>query len=198
MKRFKNLEEFIHDSWHLLVKAAIKRSGDYQTPVIGTLGDGQAAMRIVVLREVRLQQRQLVFYTDRRSEKMQELEQNARLNWLFWDARKKVQLRMSGECTWHIADGDSRKYWERLPVQGRKSYAAEQPPGTKVETPTEGLPEDWSEDMPLEQTEYAFDNFTVVVCTVDQVQLLHLHGEGHQRAAFEWDGSGWKGSWLIP
>lgn len=198
MKRFNDLDEMLHDCWHLLAKAAIKRKGAYQTPVIGTLGDGQAELRTVVLREAALSEHQLIFFTDARSAKIRQLAQSPRLSWLFWDARKKVQMRMYGEAECHRADQLCRKYWDRLPVQGRKSYAATLPPGSPVDSDTTGLPNHWSDNMELEDTEYAFDHFTVVVCKVGQVELLHLHQEGHQRAAYHWKNGGWDGHWAIP
>ncbi|NBC09506.1 MAG: hypothetical protein GVY26_20130 [Bacteroidetes bacterium] len=198
MNRFEELDEMLHDCWHLLAKAAIKRKGDYQTPVIGTLGEGQAELRTVVLREVDMPGRKLIFFTDARSAKTQELEQSPRLSWLFWDARKKVQMRMYGEAECHRTDQVCRQYWEKLPVQGRKSYASTLAPGSPVDTDMTGLPNHWSDNMQLEDTEYAFDHFMVVVCQVGQVELLHLHQEGHQRAAYHWENGGWDGQWVIP
>ena len=198
MNRFDDLDEMWHDCWHLLAKAAIKRKGDYQTPVIGTLGSEQAELRIVVLREVDIPAHQLMFFTDARSAKTQQLDKSSRLSWLFWDARKKVQMRMYGKALCHQGDELCRKYWGRLPVQGRKSYATSLAPGSRVESDSDGLPAFWSKDMKLEDTEYAFENFMVVVCAIDQAELLHLHHEGHQRAAFRLEDGEWDGHWITP
>lgn len=198
MNRFDDFDEMLHDSWHLLFKAAKKRKGDYQTAVIGTLGQKQAELRTVVLREVDLPADQLLFFTDARAAKVGQLHREPRLSWLFWDAGKKVQMRMQGEAVCHQGDELCRERWDRLPVQGRKSYASTQPPGSPVDKGEDGLPEFWSADMDLEATDYAFEHFMVVVCKVDQVELLHLHRDGHQRAAFNKANGAWQGQWITP
>ncbi len=198
MERFDSPASFLHDSWHLLLKAAKKRKGDYQTPVIGTVESQQAQMRVVILREVGLQERQLAFFTDARSDKVAQLKEQARLSWLFWDAGKKVQMRMKGSVELHRKDELCRTYWDRLPVAGRKNYATAAPPGSLARQSTDGLPEAWQDDMPLEETEYAFEHFMVVVSTIDQADLLHLHRDGHQRALFQWEAGEWRGHWAVP
>jgi pyridoxine/pyridoxamine 5'-phosphate oxidase len=198
MKRFEGLDTFLHDAWHLLVKASIQRKGAYQTPVIGTMGDGRADLRIVVLRKVDLEAKQLICFTDARAEKVKQLRESSRLSWLFWDPGKKVQMRMYGQAVLHQGDELCRQYWGRLPVQGRQSYASEIAPGSQAEADVNGLPEYWSSDMELSQTEYAFKNFMLITCNIDQMELLHLHHEGHQRARFEQTNGAWTGHWVVP
>ncbi len=198
MERFDTLEEYIHDCWHLLSKAAVQRKGAYQTPVVGTLGREAARMRVVILREVDMPERKLTFFTDARSAKTEQLLQHNHLSWLFWDERKKVQIRMRGRGALHTEDELARKLWNRLPVEGRKNYATEKGPGMPLPISSDGLPDKWAAGISPAETEYAFPNFMVVVCTVEEVECLHLHQEGHQRARFSWEDGEWKGVWVVP
>lgn len=199
MNRFDNLNKFQHDAWHLLIKAAIQRKGSYQTPTVATIGPGgNARQRVVVLREADKPNRRLTLFTDARSDKVAELKERPTLSWLFWDERKKVQIRMESQAILERGTDRCRAYWDKLPVQGRKSYAALQAPGTPQESDTETLPPFWNADMPLEDTAYAFDNFMVITGAVSFIDCLHLHADGHQRANYTWVGGEWKGQWVTP
>lgn len=199
MERFDNTEDFLHDSWHLLIKSAARRKGDYQKPSVSTLGNnGFPQQRIVVLRDVDLSDRLLTFFTDARSEKVKELEETPRLSWLFWDKRKKVQIRMAGNAFTEQGTDRCRGYWDNLPVQGRASYALLTAPGTAQEDDSVPLPEYWNKDIDLEKTAYAFKNFMVVTCQVETADLLHLHHEGHQRALYQYQDNQWNGHWAAP
>lgn len=199
MERFDTPDKFLHDAWHLLIKAAIKRHGSYQKPSIATVdADGFARQRVVVLREVDMQQRRLTLFTDSRSEKVTELRDRPNLSWLFWDERKKVQIRMIGSAVLEEGSERCRQYWDRLPVQGRSSYAMLPAPGTPQQNDEVPLPEQWHDEMNLEDTEYAFEHFMVITCQVFKADLLHLHHEGHQRAKFEFRDGHWDGQWVTP
>lgn len=199
MERFDNPDKFLHDAWYLLIKAAIKRKGNYQKPSVATVDtDGFARQRVIVLREVDLQQRQLTFFSDARSEKVKELANHPHLSCLFWDERKKVQIRMSGQAILEQGSARCCHYWERLPVQGRTSYAGRTAPGTTQETDNVPLPDHWHDEMDLEETAYAFEHFMVITCQVYRADLLHLHHEGHQRAQFNYKDGTWAGSWVAP
>lgn len=199
MERFDNTDQFLHDSWHLLIKAAAKRKGNYQKPGIATIApDGFAQQRVVVLRDVDMSQRLLTLFTDARSEKVRDLQQNPHLSWLFWDERKKVQIRMSGQAILEQGTDRCRSYWGRLPVQGRASYAMLTAPGSRQQDDSVPLPSYWDAEMDLAKTAYAFDHFMVITCQIAKVDLLHLHHAGHQRAKYEYQHEQWEGHWVTP
>lgn len=198
MNRFDTLEAYLHSTWHLLIKAALQRKGNYQLPVIGTQGAAGVQQRVVVLRSVDQQQRRLTFFTDARSAKVAALQASPHLSWLFWDIRKKVQIRITGPCILHRKDDLCRTCWDRLPVQARQSYATSQAPGSAAQSDAQGLPDNWHKDMDLSETEFAFEHFMVVNAQADDIECLHLHPDGHQRAQFKWANDKWEGQWLVP
>lgn len=196
MERFNTLEACIHDCWHLLFRATVRRKEPFNKPVTGTVRGRRPSLRTVVLRSVDIPERRLTFFTDYRSAKVEELRLEPELYWLFYDDRRKLQIRARSRASLHYGDDLARAYWRDIPAAGRRNYAAVRPPGTPAGEATEDLPPGWSDDWTAEQTDFAFRNFLVVRGEVFYLECLHLHGEGHQRAAFDWEGE-WRGRWLI-
>lgn len=198
MERIKSLDNFLKTSWNHLFRAAYTRKGDFQKGIIATVNGGQqASVRIVILREASAQNRQLLFFTDIRSPKVQEMKLHPDVSWLFWDDSRKLQIRMRGKVAFHTQDEHSRKLWDKLPTAARKSYATVSPPSSTIEEDTENLPQGWN-NFSEEQAEQFYPNFLLVVTTIEQIQCLHLHPQGHQHARFDWEEDQWKGSWLVP
>ena len=197
MDQFNNLENFINNAWYLLSKAVETRGGGFKNAVLATnykAVRSKISQRIVVLRQVSIAQRELVFFTDVRSEKWKELLHVPLVSWLLWDEQKNLQLRMYGKVRLEVATPTTRKIWTGLPLEARKNYSAILPPGTRVQNPTDGLPGIWNEEV----TNEAYQHFGMGVSTINKVQCLHLHPEGHRHASFEWKNDQWEGSWLIP
>lgn len=197
MERFDTLDNFIHAAWHLLFQATVKRNDPLKTPVIGSLASGFLEMRTVVLRAVDIQNRRLTVFADKRSPKVTQLEKHHELYWLFWHPQRSIQIRAKGKAVLHQDNATTERYWKNIPIPGRSNYAAEIAPGTKSEQPTNGLPAFWNDKILLEQTEFAYSNFTVIESEISFVDVLHLHREGHQRGQFHWNDS-WQGHWAIP
>lgn len=198
MEHFSSLSAFCDQCWRLLLNGVAKKQDPLRTPVIGTTFENAAHLRTVVLRKVDITKRQLVFHTDIRSAKVTHLQQNPQLTCLFYHPKKQFQIITKSTVELHHQDELAKMYWERIPIHGRKTYAALQAPGTPVETATDGLPDFWDAEIDLQATEYAFANFAVMLCQVEKMEALLLHREGHQRAQFAWVNEQWEGAWLIP
>ena len=198
MERFSSLDSLLSHSWNLLFRATAGKNKAFRCGYVGTIHEGIPQLRTVVLRKVERSERELVFYTDHRSAKVEQLRRNPHLSWLFWDQGRSFQLRASGKTQLHYRDDRARKDWEGLAPKDRKDYGAMQAPGTSLPEPTDGKPDLWDEDITASQTEYTFDNFLLVSTFVEDLDLLHLHREGHQRAQFSWEEEEWKGSWVVP
>ncbi len=198
MERFENLDRFEIQAWDLLIRAAHGRSDSMRTPMMATYDGRQCQLRTIVLRAVDKQRRQLLFFTDARSSKVEHLRQHPQTALTFWHPKKKVQLRVSGEAELISGDDQARKYWDHLSKEGRSSYATVEAPGTFSEKDTDGLPGFWSQELDKSQTDFAFDHFMLIRVTVHSIDALHLHPEGHQRAAFWWEKDKRKQTWLVP
>ncbi len=198
MQRFNSLDAYLDQCWRLLLNGATKKNDPLRFPVLGTAQNDVAHLRIVVLRKVEQAQRQLIFYTDVRSAKVAHFQQHPHLTSLFYHPKKQVQIRTEGSVRLHMQDELATSHWSRLPISLRKPYAPLDLPGSASQTPSDGTPDFWHPEMDSSATEYAFANFALVVCTVDRIEALLLHPEGHQRAQFSWTGGHWQNTWLIP
>lgn len=198
MKPFASLEDFSDQCWRLLLNGSLKKDDPMRLPVLGTVHEGTPHLRTVVLRKVDVAHRRLIFYTDIRSAKGTHLRQHPQLTCLFYHPKKQLQIRTEGTVHLHHQDELATLHWDHIPIFGRKTYAALQAPGTPIDGATDGLPDFWNNEMDVIKSEYAFANFAVIICTVEKMEGLLLHSEGHQRAQFTWAKGQWQSTWLIP
>ena len=80
--------------------------------------DGRPDARIVLLKG--LDARGMVFFTDFRSRKGEELEQNPLAALVFWWCELERQVRVSGSVS-RIADAESEEYYRSRPLGSRLS-----------------------------------------------------------------------------
>jgi pyridoxine/pyridoxamine 5'-phosphate oxidase len=187
------LEDYV---WAALGEALREDGHPWRTPAIGTVREGRAQLRTVVLRAADRQARQVTCYADHRSAKLEELAQSPRLSWLFYDTRRLCQLRMEGHI--QLAGEDERRAaWETFPVFARKVYASERPPGAPLPAPGDDLPEAFFERS-LPETDAYFSNFVILHTIIDRMDWLQLDREAHHRAGFNWRDGQWEASWLVP
>lgn len=199
MERFDELKDMHRHLWNMLFQATVKRNHPMRTPVLATCSGTIPFVRTVVLRDVDTRSHQLFFFTDSRSDKVDQLRENEDMTSLFWDPGKKVQIRCRGKATLEQGTDRCRELWDQLNAAGRSSYAALMAPGTKVDEYTTGLPEGWSNNWPDDKTDAAFAHFMLLIQDVTEIDGLHLEQNGHQRALFtRRKDDNWDMSWLIP
>ncbi len=193
------LEELLEKTWRLLIRGANDKKDPLHLATIGTTNQQTAEIRTVVLRKTDIVNRLLYFYTDFRSEKIQQLTNNPSLSWLFYHPKKNIQLRAYGLATIHHQNELTLEKWQTLPSYGRKTYGTQQAPSTPLPYADDDLPNLWKvPEIDLAQTEYAYANFAVVTCVINRLEYLHLQRAGHRRAAFDFVGEEWKGQWMVP
>ncbi|MFW6053362.1 MAG: pyridoxamine 5'-phosphate oxidase family protein, partial [Persicimonas sp.] len=136
MDRFEDLDELRE---HILgyIEAAVRhRDNAMTTPVFATDGPGA---RTVALRQFAPDQRALLFHTDMRSKKVEQLEDNPRAIWLAWDRSLSQQFRLVGPTTVHADDDIADALWESEPDEDLAFYYKTSPPGARAEKPTSGI-----------------------------------------------------------
>lgn len=198
MERFTKLDDFQRQAWNLLFRATIEHNSPLRTPALATTdGRGTPRVRTVVLRKSDTEKRSLYYFTDIRSEKCRELKQQPKASALFWDPKRRIQLRCTGQIDIRHGDDEATAFWNDISKHGRKAYATQHAPGTPLEACSTGLPDNWS-DQGLAETDIYRENFALLEHQIDVVDALHLEREGHQRAEFHWESDQWRRSWLVP
>lgn len=194
-----DLEELPQAIWRDLERAATEETNPFRTPVLGTTNLFECSMRVVVLRHADGAKRELVCYSDARAQKVHQLKLCEQAHWLFYDPTRRRQLRISAHTMVHLNDPIAREHWLKTPLVNRRNYCANQPPGSDIHAPGDAIsPELKSPKVTAKQLEPGYENFAVLVSTVDQIEFLQLADEGNVRAVFNWTVAKWSGLWLVP
>jgi 3-hydroxyisobutyrate dehydrogenase len=193
------LPDLLDDCWNSLVEGARRGKHPFHTGVLGSIGPSGVALRTVVLRAVHPERRTLILHSDARAAKLEQLRCDPRVSWLFYDPRRRVQLRLEGLATVHEGDEVAHARWRNSPARARRCYGVEPAPGTAVHRPTSGLTPELVERAPsLEESDPWVDRFAVIVTEARSLEWLRLRARGHLRARFEWHGDRLVSSWLVP
>ena len=143
--------------------------------------------RTVVLRDFS-DKSEFAIYTDSRSDKVNEMMENDSVSLLFYDNKKKLQLRVSGTASIIKAGEEYKRNWEKRGSKSPHSYTSVIPPGTEIESPEKAF--DWH----LEGTQ----NFCLIKIKAKRMEFLLLDGVEHIRAAKIIGEGVEKNRWIAP
>ena len=191
-RRFADFEHVLDWIWDALERGVASSRHAYHTPVVATCDpDDQPDARVVVLRRVDRDRRALMFHSDARSPKVQQLRHRPTASWVFWSPPEKVQLRAVGVCSVHLDDELADRQWDASTAASRRCYLAPHPPSETADAPAANLPEDVRDAVPsADRVEAGRGNFAVVRTELRRLDWLYLHHTGHRRARFQWDSRG--------
>ena len=171
-----------------LARATADPKSAWRTPVLATVTpEGAPAARTVILRHLDRTGQSLVFYTDNRSNKIDDLKQNSAVEICFWDPKSGQQLRVAGSGYVETDPDRLDQIWRDVPVGSRLVYRAAATPGQPIEIPGET-----SEDRRLEraETEHGRAHFRVLTVRWRKWDWLHLGQSGQRRARFIFEDDG--------
>ena len=132
----------------------------------------------MVLRDLLLDTRELIFYADARSPKVAQLRRDPRAVLLCWSASLGWQLRLRCHIEVETSGLDVTARWAHIRNRpAAHDYLSPLPPGSTLERPR---PERGTREY-----------FAVITATVEAVDWLELHAEGHRRAVFDGGGRRW-------
>lgn len=186
------------DIWNDLLLAVTDSRHEWHLPVLGTSGSTGPQLRTVVLRDVNRETRSLVCHTDRRAEKVIEIEKDPEVCWLFYSWEARVQLRMTGTAKLHTDDSIADARWTASRLESRRCYLAPLTPGEVVSPGFVNLPEELRERPPtFEEVESGRRHFAVISCEIHRIEWLFLHWTGNRRAEFNYSGRRVVRNWLA-
>lgn len=175
----------------LITAAVDSAAAPFHTPAVATIGlDGSPTVRTVVLRRFDRDDRTLIFHTDIRSPKVEELRRDDRIMWHFYDAAARLQLRITGRATIHSNDAIADRQWNESRPQSRNCYFQAAGPTTVVKR----------FDQIGEPVKDGRPHFAAVATKFTTIDRLLLHHAGHRRIRFEFDEAkqAWQSDWLAP
>ena len=185
-KDIDSLEEIWQAVKHELHRGALDVKHPFHWVNLGTVSGDFPSVRTVVLRKVS-EELHFFVYTDYRSEKCSELDQNSNASLHFYHPKKQVQIRVKTQAKLHFQDDLAKEIWKTIPVHRRSEYTGVQAPGTLISLPEDG----WT----LSNSENHF--FCVLEFSPMEIEVLQLRREGHLRLMFSKE-KDWKGAWLVP
>lgn len=187
--------------WGELVRGSVDRRHGFHVPVIATAGlDGAPSARSVVLRRVLPERCEICCHTDARSAKVSEIAREPRVAWTFYDAGRKLQVRVQAVASVEREGARADEAWARSPLSSRRCYLAPIAPGAACAEASPNLPEALRARVPTaEESQGGRANFALLVTQAVAIDWLFLASEGHQRARFSADAGGlWHGTWVEP
>jgi pyridoxine/pyridoxamine 5'-phosphate oxidase len=187
MELFASPEKYFEEIHQELRKAYVKRNHPFRFVVLSSLGNRYPGSRTVVLRKYFSDHRFWV-YTDSRSNKVAELIQNPNATLLFWDAKKKIQIRINVTTEVLHNNEDAEAVWNSLAPKQKEEYLKEEPSGKSIDSP----------DVFHHHQEEDSRNFTILQFTPKNWDILHLHREGHRRVEVKPSAKGWIPEWIMP
>ncbi len=201
-----NLDELFADVWRRLQEGARTLPPEdpgyrtsFHVPTLVTNSKAGPRGRIVVLRRADLEHGVLTFHTDSRADKIHEMRTDPRIGFTFYDAKWKLQVRASGTATIHHQDHTAQQAWEASDLLSRRCYLGDLAPGTEVTDWDSGLPSHVQDREPTEdEAAPGVENFAVVSCQVEEVEVMRLAFTGHTKARWRREAGEWRGTWLIP
>lgn len=179
--RLATLEEVEAAVWHELAASVNDKAHAWRTPVLATVDGERADARTVVLREVDARHRQLLIYSDERAGKVRQLLNHPLGTLVMWSPALGWQLRCRVRLAVEMSGLAASSRWARIKLSpAAQDYLSPLPPGVPLDSP--GAPVHGAVKR---------DYFAVIDASVESLDWLELHRDGHRRALFDAQGARW-------
>jgi 3-hydroxyisobutyrate dehydrogenase len=194
---YNNIDLILDEIWSLLQRGVVDRNEDFRLPVVIVSSNDSAEGRVVVLRGAFKDKNILRFHTDFRSSKIKSLKENKKIYFVFYNKKRKIQVRAEGIATVHKDNELTKEAWTKTQMMSRKCYLSPQAPGDFINDSASDLSKDMGNEIPTyEQSEVGYKNFCVIESKIKSFEWLYLASQGHRRAKFMLDEN--KSTWLVP
>jgi general stress protein 26 len=185
------------ESWNRLQESGDDPNHPMRLLVLATVCTaGAPEARLMVLRGADRRLGKLWFYTDRRSEKVEQLRRQPQVTTVTYEPESGVQLRLRGTAGVDESGALADQHWSQVGMAVRALYASPDTPGRPLRQPDPRLMGvKRSIDAGGEDT--ARGNFAVIEITVDSIEWLQI-ADGDQRRAIMFAATNWAVQPLAP
>jgi pyridoxamine 5'-phosphate oxidase len=152
---------------------------------LATNENGKPRQRTVVLRKTLLDL-SLVIFTDKRTQKIKDIQNNSEFSALFYDSKKLLQIRVEGKAELITDKEQIATYWHTVQQESKKDYTTSIAPGTPIKNP---------EEVSYELNE---NYFCPVKLVPNTIEYLRLNRPNHLRVLFSRIDADWSGEFLVP
>ena len=199
-KFYNDLDLTLKEIKYLLSRGVKDRKSNFHYTVLSTIKNNTPESRTVILRSFNEEIFELNVHSDLRSDKIDQIEKNNKVSCLFYDDKKKIQIRINGTAKLEKSYEPS---WNKLTNWSKRCYLSTEKPGTEVLEPTQGFPDEFINNSPDDDNSIkGLKNFTIIKIIISKIEWLFLASQGHRRAKFEIDREGSLTKiirkWLVP
>lgn len=182
------LDDIINIVFSELGKGASRKKHPFKNVVLTTVNKKIPMSRWVVFRKLTSLQNILI-YTDFRSQKIKNLENNTNCGLLFYNNKQGLQIYFNTVSTIHQNNELTKKYWQGIVGTSSENYTTILPPSTPINTIHEG-----------HKTEKNLSDkyFSIIEFCPINMNVLQLSRDGHIRANFSKVNNEWEGSFIVP
>lgn len=176
--RLADLEAIERQVWLQLAQCPRDPDHGWRRSVLATCGEEGADARLVVLREVQAESRELVIYTDTRSPKVAQLQREPRATLVCWSAMLGWQLRLRGVVEVACDGLQVTSRWATIKHRpAAQDYLSPLAPGSDL--------------VAGGKVDHPRQHFGVLTLRVQSVDWMEVHALGHRRAMFDARGRRW-------
>ncbi|MCI5072901.1 pyridoxamine 5'-phosphate oxidase family protein [bacterium] len=178
-------QDYYDKAWQLMALGQKSRKSCFRTAAFSTISSDFPELRTVVIRKTDQASQTIVFHTDTRSQKVNELKNNPNCCLLFYSKPHAVQIRVYAQARIHTNNKTAEQRWKTMIPLSKRCYIAKAP-GTvlAVDESEHAKQLQTREPLPHEH-EQGYHNFAVVQCKVEKIDYLDLNFEGHTRIVFD-------------
>ncbi len=190
----------VEEMWSHLEKSIKDRNHDFHSAVFTNLDkEGLPSSRTIILRNISKKNKKIVFHSDYRSPKIEEIKKNNKCLLLFYSPVLKIQLRMKVQSTIDYCNEISNTAWDNTKLMSRKCYLTSVAPGEIISSASDNLPDNLKGKEPEKlQSEKGYKNFSVVTNQVQSIDWLFLSSNGNKRILFDYSNNNNSFNWINP
>ena len=182
-KFYNDLDLTLQEIEYLLSRGVKDRKSSFHYTMLSTINNKAPESRTVILRNFKKDMYELKIHSDLRSEKINHIQSNNNVSCLFYDDKKKIQIRINGIAK---IEKSFQPSWEKLSNWSKRCYLSEKKPGTEVAKPSSGFPKRFTNESPNDEESFGgLKNFAVIKVMINSIEWLYLASQGHRRAIFK-------------
>ncbi|MFY0672889.1 MAG: pyridoxamine 5'-phosphate oxidase family protein [Bacteroidia bacterium] len=167
-----------------LLRSNVDRKHPFKLFSLASFGKTFPEVRTVVKRSCD-ENFNLLVYSDRRTPKVSQVQKNTKVTALFYHPKKKLQVRIKANC--QIVDENDSLYLEHFhkvkSSANTMDYRTNSPPGSPIEESVI-----YNEKL----------NFCLLKLIPQEIEVLQLKKEQHQRAKYTLKNEQWLEQKLVP
>ena len=179
-----------------LHNAVAKGQHEYHCFYLATVNFETPRLRTVVLRSFNENQNSISFHTDLRSKKVKEIQSNKNISALFYNKKRKVQIRMRGKAMLEENSNKLKSIWSTMKPESKICYMGPFSPGEILDHFQPNLPNHTAQNISTENNRRGYKNFCRVTVHFDELDWLQLDYRGHKRILFTFSKSS-KPTWIA-